>query len=204
MQPIQPFSRVPNSLCCCLQWAKHKSGGNNLTKTNKVLTGGVNSHFRRNIRKLGYFKLIENEGRGEGGVGCFSALAEQNKWRINILKYKPLSGPACGKWPSVTWMWPMQSCLFTLSNILVLQKEQVWLNWHRQGVEESKAGWIWSPHPKFCWFQTSVQPWPAARPLVPGCADTTHSLQFPPKEAEMANIIACNSFLACQGVNLWD
>lgn len=152
----------------------------------------------------------------EGKVGWVASQHWQNKineeliyWNTSHWVVQPVENGLQPfghqtRWPSVTWMWPMQSCLFTLSNILVLQKEQVWLNWHRQGVEESKAGWIWSPHPKFCWFQTSVQPWPAARPLVPGCADTTHSLQFPPKEAEMANIIACNSFLACQGVNLWD
>jgi len=59
-----------------------------------------------------------------------------------------------------------------------------------------------SPLPIFFWFEVPAQHCPAARLQTPDQADITHSLQFPPKEAEMANVIACSSFLAWLVVGL--
>lgn len=134
-----------------------------------------------------------------------------------ILKYKPPSSPACekhqmafshldvahAKLPFYTGQF------FSGTN----WAEVTEIPWARaapaaQGSARSRRarGGLkqTSPSPVFCWFEASAQHWPAARALIPDWADTTQSLQFPPKEAEMANIITHNFFLAQPVWGLWD
>lgn len=72
------------------------------------------------------------------------------------------------------------------------------LSWARSRRTYSRLNHA-SPSPVFCWLEAPAQHWHAAR------LDRYHSLlQFPPKEAEVANRIAHDFFLVWRELDLWD
>lgn len=112
-----------------------------------------------------------------------------------ILKYKPPSSPACEKHQMAFShldvahaKLPFYTGQFFSGTKWTEVTELPWARNRRAHGSLKQT----SLSPVFCWFKAPAQHWPAARPLIPDWADITHSLQFPPKETEMVNIIAHN------------
>lgn len=160
------------------------------------------------------------ERRGNEVLYC-KVPAEQNEWRINtemndklILRYNAsrVQPVRSIKWLSGFWE---ASNGFQVSGCGPCEADSLLDDFFSgtKWAEVTKLPWAWaalggarssrahvtlkktSPSPVSPWFRASAQLWPAARPLIPDLADIARFLQFPPKEAEVANITAHDFFL---------